>query len=106
MSSDRQSLYDQTDVESDQRVAHTLHYHALRGDRPLRSDRLTPREREVIMLVGQGLTDQEVAAQLCLSVRTVQNHLHRSYAKLRVNNRIDAVEMVKLRLTAQKCEPV
>jgi RNA polymerase sigma factor (sigma-70 family) len=106
MSGDRQGLYDQIPVDPDQQVARALHFQALRGNRLARGDQLTPREREIILLVGQGLTDQEVAAQLCLSVRTVQNHLHRSYTKLRVNNRIDAVEMVMRWLSAQKCEPV
>ena len=49
--------------------------HARRGEgtsvRPL----LTPREQETLRLLAQGHTDTEIAAQLFLSVRTVQNHL-------------------------------
>lgn len=41
------------------------------GARPL----LTEREREVLALVARGHTDRELAEQLSLSVRTVQNHL-------------------------------
>lgn len=100
MSIDRTAFYDQMSVESDYRSAHALKYQA----QTLRGDRLTPREREVILLVGQGLTDQEVASQLCLSVRTVQNHLHRSYNKLRVNNRTAAVQMVLRRQVMQERE--
>jgi RNA polymerase sigma factor (sigma-70 family) len=92
MSIDRKAFYDQMNAEAEYR----LRYQMLRGDR------LTPREREVIMLVGQGLTDQEVASQLCLSVRTVQNHLHRSYNKLRVNNRTAAVQVVMRRQIGQE----
>lgn len=100
MSIDRTAFYDQMNAESDYRAGHALQYQA----QTLRGDRLTPREREVILLVGQGLTDQEVASQLCLSVRTVQNHLHRSYNKLRVNNRTAAVQMVLRRHVMQERE--
>jgi DNA-binding NarL/FixJ family response regulator len=72
--------------------------------RLLRCNRLTSREREIIMLAGQGLTDQEVASQLCLSVRTVQNHLHRSYNKLRVNNRTAAAQIVMYKQLSQERE--
>jgi DNA-binding NarL/FixJ family response regulator len=91
MSIDRSAFYDQMNVEPDYRPTQPMRYQMIRGDR------LTPREREVIMLVGQGMTDQEVASHLCLSVRTVQNHLHRSYNKLRVNNRTAAVQVVMRR---------
>jgi DNA-binding CsgD family transcriptional regulator len=99
MSIDRQRFYDRMSVDSDQRVVHGMRYQSFRGDR------LTPREREVIMLVGQGLTDQEIAVQLCLSVRTVQNHLHRSYNKLRVNNRMAAVQIVMRKQISQERDP-
>ncbi|HEX6292740.1 MAG TPA: LuxR C-terminal-related transcriptional regulator [Herpetosiphonaceae bacterium] len=96
MSVDRATFYDHVPVEPDQQNAYAMQYRSLHGDR------LTPREREVILLVGQGMTDQEVATQLCLSVRTVQNHLHRSYNKLRVNNRTAAVQLVMRKQAAKE----
>ena len=102
MSIDRTAFYEEMTAETDYRSAHALKYQT--QTETLRGDRLTPREREVILLVGQGLTDQEVAAQLCLSVRTVQNHLHRSYNKLRVNNRTAAVQVVLRRQVLQERE--
>ncbi|WP_055701878.1 MULTISPECIES: helix-turn-helix transcriptional regulator [Streptomyces] len=48
---------------------------------------LTVREREVSALVAAGLTNQEVADQLSVSVRTVENHLHRTYGKLGITTR-------------------
>lgn len=48
---------------------------------------LTRREREVADLAAQGLTNREIADQLVVSVRTVENHLQRVYAKLGVSSR-------------------
>jgi DNA-binding CsgD family transcriptional regulator len=48
---------------------------------------LTSREREIALLVAQGRTSKEVAAALVLSVRTVDNHLQRIFAKLGVTSR-------------------
>ncbi len=48
---------------------------------------LTVREREVSALVAAGLTNQEVADRLHVSVRTVENHLHRTYGKLGITTR-------------------
>ena len=48
---------------------------------------LTRREREVAALAARGLTNQQIADRLVLSVRTVGNHLHSAYAKLAVSGR-------------------
>lgn len=50
-------------------------------------DELTPQEEAVAMLVARGRTNKEVAAELFLSVKTVQYHLTRTYAKLGVRSR-------------------
>ncbi len=55
---------------------------------------LTPREREVLIWVGAGKSDAQVAAILGLSVRTVQKHLENSYVKLGVENRTAAAMLV------------
>jgi RNA polymerase sigma factor (sigma-70 family) len=51
---------------------------------------LTPREHEVLQLIGQDLTNQEIADQLVIEVGTVKNHVHRILQKLNVNSREDA----------------
>lgn len=48
---------------------------------------LTDREREVASLAAAGLSNQEIAAQLVLSVRTVETHMHRIMRKLDVTSR-------------------
>ncbi len=51
---------------------------------------LTPREREVLHLIGQDFTNQEIADQLVIEVGTVKNHVHSILKKLNVNSRQDA----------------
>ncbi len=48
---------------------------------------LTVREREVATLASQGVSNQEIARRLVLSVRTVETHLARAYDKLGINSR-------------------
>ncbi|HEX5997431.1 MAG TPA: LuxR C-terminal-related transcriptional regulator [Jiangellales bacterium] len=50
---------------------------------------LTRREREVARLAAQGLSNQEIADRLVVSVRTVANHLHSTYGKLAIEGRSD-----------------
>jgi DNA-binding CsgD family transcriptional regulator len=48
---------------------------------------LTAREAEVVGLAASGLSNRAIADQLVVSLRTVENHLHRSFAKLGVASR-------------------
>jgi ATP/maltotriose-dependent transcriptional regulator MalT len=50
---------------------------------------LTKREREIALLAAEGLTSREIAEQLFVSVRTIDNHLARVYDKLGVAGRDD-----------------
>jgi DNA-binding CsgD family transcriptional regulator len=59
--------------------------HALMLDRPT----LTAREGEIARLAAEGLTSKDIAQHLCLSARTIDNHLHRIYVKLGVSGRGD-----------------
>jgi DNA-binding NarL/FixJ family response regulator len=51
---------------------------------------LTPREREILGLIGEGLTNRQIGQRLYLSEKTVKNHISRLLAKLGVERRIQA----------------
>jgi two-component system response regulator NreC len=53
---------------------------------------LSPREREVLTLVAQGKTNQEIAADLFLSVNTVQTHRAHIMEKLNLHNRTELIK--------------
>lgn len=56
---------------------------------------LTPREAEVLELVGDGYTNLEIAARLFLSERTVEHHVSAVLNKLGVTSRRDAVRLAR-----------
>jgi non-specific serine/threonine protein kinase len=50
-------------------------------------NRLTPREREIARFIKSGLSYQQIADQLFISARTVNQHLKHIYQKVGVNSR-------------------
>jgi DNA-binding NarL/FixJ family response regulator len=55
----------------------------------MRAVRMTKRERQVIELVSEGLTNKEIGYQLHLSPYTVKSHVHNILEKLAIHNRIE-----------------
>jgi DNA-binding CsgD family transcriptional regulator len=49
---------------------------------------LTPRERQIVALVAQGLRNREIATQLGISHNTLKNHLQNIFEKLGVHDRL------------------
>lgn len=71
---------------------------ALAADRHDRmtSVHLTPREREIVQLIDEGLANKEIAHRLCIDVHTVKNHVHNILEKLGVQRRGEAAARVRI----------
>ena len=53
----------------------------------MKTDALSPREREVVELVARGLTNRQIASELSLAVKTVENHVGRILVKVDLQSR-------------------
>lgn len=60
-------------------------------------DSLSEREREVLVLLAQGLANRQIAEALVLSEGTVKNHVANILAKLRAANRTEAADIARRR---------
>lgn len=69
---------------------------ALMESRETQLDELTAREQEVLDLVTEGCTNQEIADKLIIECGTVKNHVHNILKKLDVNNRHEAASVFQM----------
>jgi DNA-binding NarL/FixJ family response regulator len=60
-----------------------------------RAERLTLREREIVELVQDGLSNKEISQRLCIEVATVKNHVHNILDKLDVHRRADVAAALR-----------
>jgi two-component system, NarL family, nitrate/nitrite response regulator NarL len=67
---------------------------------PPEAANLTAREREVVELIDQGMSNKEIARRLYIEVRTVKNHVHNILQKLQVSRRGEAA--ARLRVAAAR----
>lgn len=65
------------------------------GVSPLLTEQLTEREREVLLLLGDGFTSGEISLTMGITIGTVKTHVHNIFGKLEVNSRIKAVARAK-----------
>ncbi|MFF3956370.1 response regulator [Streptomyces sp. NPDC001890] len=68
---------------------------------PQLPDGLTPRELEVLVLIAEGLSNQEIARRLHISQATVKSHINNLFAKAGVRDRAQAVRYAYVRGLAQ-----
>lgn len=57
--------------------------------------RLTQRERQVIDLIGQGLSNKEIAARLHIAIHTVKSHVHNVLEKLALHTRLEVAAFTR-----------
>ena len=75
------------------------------------ASKLTMREKQVLFLIGEGLSTKQVATRLNLSPRTVETHIEKLYEKLGVRSRVQALSravdlgLIDLGLRADKSSP-
>jgi DNA-binding NarL/FixJ family response regulator len=58
---------------------------------PEHSDKLTPREREILRLIADGLGNEQIGTRLFISPQTVRTHVGKTMEKLEVHSRTEAV---------------
>ncbi|MFI2368026.1 response regulator [Streptomyces sp. NPDC018833] len=83
------------------RVMARLRGGAPKEEQPQGLPGLTEREREILALVGEGLTNREIGKRLYLAEKTVKNNISRLLAKLGVERRVQAAVIATQALAAQ-----
>jgi len=84
--------------------AHLFHWFAQASTQfspghPSARSGLTLRQRQLVDLMGHGLTNKEIAARLHLSEFTVRNHVHRILKQVDVGSRREAVDAIRARMS-------
>lgn len=75
-------------------VSHVYRRNTSVGAPPLDHSPLTPRQREIVAMVGAGMTVSEIAESVYVSPNTVKQHLKRIYGKLGVHSRAELVQVL------------
>lgn len=57
---------------------------------------LTNREQQLVLLIGKGFTNKEIASELQLAEQTVRNHVHRMLRKVGASDRLAVVELCRM----------
>ncbi len=90
------SIVAQGDVFLHPVVAGTLVREYLQNGQPAASQRvyngLTPRQREVLTLIAEGLSNQDIADRLDISIRTVERHRENIMRRLNLHSRVELVK--------------
>ena len=63
--------------------------------------RLTERERDVMILAYQGLTNPDIAEKLYISKHTVKRHMHNIFEKLDISTRMELIHLIQAQLSTK-----
>ncbi|AWP28005.1 response regulator transcription factor [Paenibacillus glucanolyticus] len=63
----------------------------------------TKRELELLVLIMEGSSNEEIAQMLMISTETVKRYIHNIYQKLEVKNRVQAVKKIKENHLIRRC---
>ncbi|MFQ5673673.1 MAG: response regulator transcription factor [Nitrospinales bacterium] len=82
-----------------QHIAYTLEnlfLHKFSRDLIMDRGHLSEREKQIarLLCINNGITDQELAGQLCISIHTVRSHLKNIFRKLEVKNRLQMISLL------------
>ncbi len=83
------------DMTTETRTSNMFSDHVSRDTFPATATPLTKRQCELLNLVAEGLSDDEIANRICRSPGTVRKHLQNIYRSLGVNNRYAAIRVAK-----------
>nr|CRH07779.1 putative LuxR family transcriptional regulator [Candidatus Magnetococcus massalia] len=59
---------------------------------------ITPREKEILLQIGAGLSNKQIASKLDISLHTVKVHTYNLYRKIEVSNRMEAAHWAEMNL--------
>jgi DNA-binding CsgD family transcriptional regulator len=79
-------------LSTDEAIAYAQRGHGQRKRPTSGWGALTPTERDVVLLVSEGLGNKDIATRLFVSPRTVQTHLTHVYTKLGLTSRVQLVQ--------------
>jgi DNA-binding NarL/FixJ family response regulator len=68
-----------------------VQFFSRQADTTSETEQLSPREKEILILLSRGMAYKEISEQLSLSIHTVRMHIHGIYGKLQVHSRGEAV---------------
>lgn len=87
-------------------LASTILYEMTHDDPANPLDELTERERQVLQLVGQGMTNREIGEALYLAEKTVKHYMTSVLQKLHVRSRVEAALLAARQTFGQAAPPV
>jgi len=59
------------------------------------ASQLTRRERQILVMIGEGLSNKEIAARLIIEIATVKNHVHSILEKTQSRRRGEAAALIR-----------